>query len=243
MITVYGANTTRDDLRKITPTTPPNAGRRWQPIPHGVLADTVADECLSRGWRILGEAYSTARDGADMAGAFTLRVPGVEVPAGMDLSIGFLNSNARRRGLRVVVGAQVRVCLNGMCSGEVLLSRVHDRTCNLVEEVATALDHYTTTAATLTLDVRSLRECEIAPATASEILLEAGRRKLIGWAAVGRVDAEYRDPTFSDHGRDNSWALLNAFTYAARQNINPVNQMTAYNEFRKMLPVANVQPA
>ena len=123
-----------------------------------------------------------------------------------------------------------------MCTGSILMNRVHDHTVDLTQEVDTALDRYVVEAAGLMDDVKALRECELSPAAASEILLQAARTRLVGWAAIGRVDAEYRRPTFAEHGRDNSWALLNAFTYAARRNINPIRQMEAYDAFRAMLP-------
>lgn len=241
MITVYGANQTLDDLREIVIATPEAAGRRWNPIAHADLVDTVKDECSTRGWRVTEERFATARDGADLAGVFMLEdVKGVKVPKGQSLCVGFLHSNARRRALQITVGTEVAVCNNGMCSGSILLNRVHDHTVDLAEEVEIALDQYTDHAKRLAAGVQCLRERELSPGEAGDILLQAGRQKLIGWTAVGRVDAEYRNPTFSDHGKNNSWALLNAFTYAARRNINPVNQMTTYNDFRKLLPVAEV---
>lgn len=239
MITVVGAKYTMEDLLRMETRTPENAGRRWRPIPHAELASTIRDECLTRGWRIKEERYATARDNADLAGAFLIEgVRGVTVPDGQTLSIGFLHSNARRRALKITVGSSVFVCNNGMCSGSFLLTRVHDHTVNLIDEVGGALDNYVAAAGRLADGVRALRERPLTRAEASDILLQAGRKKLIGWAAVGRVDAEYRHPTFADHGHDNSWALLNAFTYAARGNISPVEQMSTYDEFRKLLPVA-----
>jgi hypothetical protein len=241
MITVYGQKTTQDDLAKIIPTTPEGAGRRWRAIPHGELVETIKDECSTRGWRITKELYSTGREGADLAGALLLEgVGGVAVPGGQQLALGFLNSNARRKALQVTVGTSVAVCNNGMCSGNILMSQVHDHSFDLVDEVDTALDRYVLEAGGLVAGIEGLRERELAPAEASEILLAAGRAKMVGWAAVGRVDAEYRKPTFSDFGVNNSWALLNAFTYAARQNINPMRQMETYQAFRKLLPVAEV---
>jgi len=237
MITVYGPKVTLEDLHGIDPVTPKNAGRRWKPVQHGELVDAIKDEITTRGWRISKELFTTTRDGAGMAGALLLEgVRGVEVVPGIDLAMGFLNSNARRKALHITVGGSVTCCLNGMCTGEILLNRVHDHTVDLPEEIEQAIDRYATAAQDIPETVRRLRERTLQPGEASEILMEAGRRALVGWAAVGRVDREFRNPTFPEHGRETSWALLNAFTYAARKNINPSRQMETYNTFRQMLP-------
>ena len=239
MITVYGANTTRADLAKVELQTPANAGSRWTPIPHRELTDTILDECHMRGWQVKEERYALGRHGADLAGALLLEgVKGVEVPTGQTLALGFLHSNARRRALQITVGSSVAVCNNGMCSGQLLMQHKHDGTFDLCDEVDAALDNYATHANTLADGVRALQRAELSPDMAGNILLTAGRKKLVCWSAIGKVDAEYRKPTFADHGKDNSWALLQAFTYAARKNINPTQQMQTYNAFRQLLPTA-----
>lgn len=238
MITVFGAGIGLDELREVETYTPENAGKRWRPIPHGELVDTIKDEVLTRGWRIEKELFTLSKDTADMAGALLLnRVKGVEdVPEGMSLALGFLNSNARRKALKVTVGASIACCLNGMCTGSILLSRLHDHTVDLVAEVDTALDKYAAAAARIPAAVTVMREQPITSDMAAGILMEAGRRELVGWSAIGRVDQEFRNPTFAEHGKGTAWALLNAFTYAARKNINPAKQMEVYNTFRTLLP-------
>lgn len=240
MITVFGSGVTLEQLHAIEPIRPEDAGRRWKPIPHGELVDTIKDEVLTRGWAIEEERYTTARRGADMAGALLLGgVDALAAGTEMRLALGFLHSNARRKALVLTVGAEVRCCTNGLCTGRIIMSRVHDHTINLIDEVEAAVDRYTTAVREVPSVVAALRGCEITRDQASGILMEAGRRKLIGWAAVGRVDREYRNPTFGEHGRDNAWALLNAFTYAARPNIAPTRQMEVYDAFRRMLPTMN----
>lgn len=238
MITVLGAGIELDELRDIEVIPPMMAGKRWRPIPHAELVDTIKDEVATRGWRIERELFTVSKDQADMAGALLLnRVKGVEgVPDGMTLALGFLNSNARRRALQLTVGASVTCCTNGMCTGSILLSRLHDHTVDLVAEVDSALDQYVASAARIPAAVNAMREQYITPDMAAGILMEAGRRELVGWSAIGRVDQEFRNPTFAEHGKGTAWALLNAFTYAARKNINPGNQMAVYNEFRTLLP-------
>jgi hypothetical protein len=237
MITVYGdTSTTADDLKDIRAVRPENAGSRWKAIEHHDLVNVVKDEILTRGWGIEKELYTLGRGGQDFAGAIQLsKVKGFDMPD-MALSLGFVNSNSRRKALKVTVGATVTCCLNGMCAGDIVMRRVHDHTVDLVAEVEAAVDQYEQTATSVPLVVDRLRSTELPQRTASEILMQAGRAKMVGWSAIGRVDAEYRDPTFGEHGKGTSWALLNAFTYAARPNINPTRQMEVFNQFREMLP-------
>jgi hypothetical protein len=243
MITVFGEKTTLKDLRKIKPVRPDNAGRRWRPIPHWDLVNVIKDEITMRRWRIKDERYSTARDGADLAGALLLTgVRGVRERSGITLAIGILHSNARRKSLQITVGAEVTCCNNGMCTGHIILKRMHDHTADIPWEVSIALDKYTAAAKKISPMVTWLRRYKLLPNEASEILMKAGRQRLVGWAAIGRVDAEYRNPTFKEHGKDTSWALLNAFTYAARGNIAPTRQMEVYNAFQRLLPLAGSPP-
>jgi len=241
MITVLGSGIKIDELRKIKPVTPKNAGRRWKGISHGELADIIRTEAVGRGWCIREELYSTACKGAEMAGAFLLTQVGeVQAVPGTTFALGFLNSNTRRKALQITVGVSISCCANGMCTGTILLHRVHDHTVKLVDEVQAAVDRYATAAKSIPNIIKGLRAHRLTPAQASEIIMAAGRQRLIGWAAVGRVDAEYRNPTFPEHGLDTSWALLNAFTFAARRNIAPTKQMETYDKFLRMLPSAKL---
>ena len=120
--------------------------------------------------------------------------------------------------------------------GEILLSRCHDHTVDLPAEISTALDLYAEAAKTIPSTVAGLRGRLLGTGEAAGILMNAGRKKLVGWAAIGRVDAEFRDPTYPEHGHGTSWALLNAFTYAARPNISGIRQMEVFNAFQRMLP-------
>ena len=237
MITVSDKGLTAKQIARIEPKTPKNAGSRWKPIPHGELVHTLKEEIADRGWDIDREMYATAEDGANMTGAFLLSgVKGPRIPKGLQLAMGFLNSNSRRYALQVTVGAEVAVCRNGICTGSIVLSRIHDHTVNLPNEVSEGVDRFVTEAKGIPLVVRGLKQARLSDGDASEILLEAGRRNLVGWTAIGRVDAEYRNPTYPEHGKGTAWALLNAFTFAARPSINPTRQMEIFNTFRGLLP-------
>jgi len=235
MITVYGANTRLNDLTNIKLQRPEKAGKYWQGIHHSRLAITLVNEINSRGWEITESRFSLSKDEADLAGAFSLKIDDIEAPEGMDLSLGFLTSNAMRKALTMVVGANVQVCNNGMATGEIVMQKKHTSGFSLVEEVRQSLDHYEIRAKLIGGTVKSLRQCEISDTKTDEILMQAGRDGLMPWSRIGAVDKEYRKPTFAEHGRGTSWALLNAFTYTVKRN-PALKQMEQMNRFRQLLP-------
>lgn len=239
MITVIGKGATLTDIRKIEPATPPDAGSRWQPIPHIALIDSIKADAGRRNWEITASQFARNESGSTLAGAFTFkRIEGLPTLPGMSYSLGFINSNDRRKALKLTVGAHIKCCANGLCTGTVLIKRLHDHTVNdLSSIIGEAIDEYSKKAANIPDMVSALQKRPLLDSEASHALVTAARAKLIGWAAVGRVYQEYQRPKFEEHGRGTSWSLLNAFTYAARRNVNPTRQMEAYDEFRQLLPV------
>lgn len=237
MITVFGANTNLNDLNRIPLQRPAKAGAYWQGIPHGALASALIDEIGTRGWGIADQRFAVSKDKADLAGAFTLDIKGLDAPEGQSLSLGFLTSNMMRRSLLLVVGTNVTVCNNGMATGEIVMQRKHTHGFQLFGEIEAALDQYVTKARGIGDVVTSLRERELSPVESDKILMDAGRSRLMPWSRIGAVDKEYRNPTFAEHGRDTSWALLNAFTHTVKRN-PPIEQMNQMNRFRALLPTS-----
>jgi len=239
MISVYGENITLEQLHKVEVQRPSFAGRRWHGFQHGELVDIITDEIRSRGWKIAEMKFSLSEDEADLAGAFQLTIPKLEAIPGQDYSLGFLTSNAQRRALKMVVGTQVTCCTNGMATGEIILNLKHTNTNEevLCDEIGNAAGRYLSKASEIPVLVNRLKERELPRAEASDLLLQAGHAKMLPWARIGKVDEEYRNPTFAEHGADTSWALLNAFTYVVKEQ-NPMGQMDRMNRFRELLPLA-----
>ena len=235
MITVFGANTTLEDLQRIPLERPPKAGAYWEGVPHGALVNTLSDEIRSRGWNITDQKFSLSKDKGDLVGAFGLEIKGVDAPEGQTLSLGFTTSNMMRMSLKLLVGTQVTVCLNGMATGEIVMQRKHTHGFNMFQEIESSLDQYIPRAQKINHIVKSFQECEISDKVTDRILMEAGRSRLMPWSRIGAVDKEYRKPTFAEHGKGTSWALLNAFTHTVKRN-PPLQQMDQMNKFRELLP-------
>jgi len=193
---------------------------------------------MTRGWKIEDAKFSTAREGADAVGAIMVRGDNLPNIEGSTLAIGFQNSNARRKALQITVGTEIMCCTNGMCTGEILLNRMHDHSINLFDELELAVDAWGASVDEIPASIERLKEYELTDEQAAELLMRAGREGLLCWSGIGRLHKEYRKPTFGEHGKGTSWAMLNAFTYAGRKNIAPVNQMNVYNRFQSYLPQA-----
>lgn len=235
MITVYGQNTKLGQLADVEMVRPDEAGKRWQGVPHTDLAHTIINEVDSRGWGLGKMSFSLSKDQADLAGAFELFIPDLPAPEGQTFSLGVLSSNMRRRSLHITVGTNVTVCNNGMCTGEIILNKHHTKGLNLTESIEVALDDYLFSARRVEKMVEGLRARNITETEAEHVLMQAGRQGLMPWSRIGKVDKEYRAPTFADHDERTSWGLLNAFTHIAKAN--PIhNQMSDINDFRQLLP-------
>ncbi len=237
MITVLGNHTTLKDVQAVKLQDP--RGRRigayWQGVPHGELMDCVLKECQRRRWTVGQQKYSLSKDKADLAMALELKIPKLEVPEGQVLCLGVLTSNAMRRALRIVVGSTVLVCQNGVVSGEVVLSRKHTIHFSIQDEIKDALDTYLLKAHGLMDTVLGLQQSPLTLEEAEHILMQAGRKEIMPWSRIGKVDAEFRSPRFPEFYEPTSWSLLNAFTWVVKQN--PVmEQMDQINLFRELLP-------
>ena len=240
MITVYGEKVKVEDLRKVQVVTPKRiengqtAGTRWRGIQHGVLVESLIASMMQRDWKINDMQFALARGGADLAGAFDVTIPGLDAPEGQSYSLGLLTSNAMFRALRIVVGTNVAICNNGMATGEVALCRKHTTRLELFDEVNGALDRYIVQARKVKEFVSRLKSYRISNYMLNHLLCETGRSGILPWSAVGKVDKEFQDPTYPEHGK-NAWGLYNAFTQIVKQ-ASPIHQMDKMNKFRQLFP-------
>lgn len=244
MISVYGANITLEQLHEVEVKRPEFAGDRWCGFQHGELVDIIVDEIRSRSWKVNDMKFSLSQDQADLAGAFDISIPNLPQIPGQEYSLGFLTSNMQRTALKMVVGTTVRCCTNGMATGEIVLNLKHTNTNTdaLCDEIGGAATRYFEKAREIPLLVERMRERTLNVAEASDLLMQAGHAKLMPWARIGQVDSEFRNPTFGEHGKGTSWALLNAFTYIVKAQ-NPMGQMDRMNRFRELLPLAEMPAA
>jgi hypothetical protein len=235
MITLLGETICRDQLPQET-TRPEKVGRLWQGVSHKDLADTLIHCLENQQIRVDEEKWSLDGRGTAMIGALGLTLPGLPDLPGQQYALGIRHSNDGRRAIQISCGTTVLVCHNGVLTGQFILHRRHTTGLDLNKEMGAGVCRYLAEVAKVKTTVEALQERPLSAAQADTALMEAGRRRLLPWSALGKVDAEYRAPRIEDfrawHGR--GWGLYNAFNEIAKQ-LNPFRQMDALAGFRKLV--------
>lgn len=237
MITVPdNANLTDLQLKAMPFDKPAGVSNRWQGIPHYDLVHTLEERMDAAGWKFKNRRCFVDKTGFDMAGSWGVSVPGIDPMKDQELSIGFLHSNRCKRSLRLLVGSVVFVCTNGMATGEIVLAKKHALGLDLGSEIDSGLERYIVAAKELKKRTDLLKETELSDEQADHILMEAGRRGLIGFPTLGNVSKEYFHPTYADNGSKTAWGLYNAFTHVLKKTC--VNtQLDLMYKFQNMMPV------
>ena len=149
-------------------------------------------------------------------------------------SLGVMHSNLGDHAVKFAVGAHVFCCANGMVTGDYTLKRKHTKGVVLEDIISTGIETYITKVDEIPLVMEGMKEKELQTQEVNNVLMEAGRQKLMPWSRIGQVDAEYRKPTFEEHNEKTAWGLYNAFTYVV-QKCPAHQQITSMNKFRELV--------
>jgi len=217
-----GPGKTLEDLDAIpVPTARPWDSRgtsHWQPINHGRLARTIIAESEAQGLEIRSQQWETNGTGSDLFGSLSFhRSREHPLPRGLGLSIGVRHSNAGRYAVTLVFGADVFVCSNGMMVGEHPLTRKHTLGLDLNEAVAAGIASYLYELPGIGDFVRRMKKVRLEIRQADHLLAEAGRRKVVPWSQIGKVEQAWREPEHDVFEPRNAWSLYNAFTSVSRR--------------------------
>jgi hypothetical protein len=222
-------------LRRIKLVRPAKAKSYWQGIPHHKLVETIMKQCKARGWTVSNCRFTTSKNGTELAGVFDVVLPDVETPRGITFQLGLLTSNNQRRALRLVAGAQVMVCHNGMTRGEIVVRHRLTKEFELEHALEAGLDDYRHSVATLGDEIKDMKKRILKPGEASIALVQAGKLGLMPWSRLGEVVKEYERPSYDYQApHDSHWALMNAFTVVVKKN-PPLHQMQQIEGFRELL--------
>ena len=114
-----------------------NGSRRFQPVRHDELANTIVNQVQELGIGIKKEAWGTSEDHASLFGEIIL--DGVMDNPVMDFSIGIRQNNNQRFAITLVSGGSVFVCSNLVISGEIVMNKKHTSGLTLKDEVHSGL--------------------------------------------------------------------------------------------------------
>lgn len=225
MISKNKCEATFDDLKRCRLKMPPDARGSWRGVPHAKLIDALQDRSSARGYVATQARYDLSRCGADLTAGWTTASPNRSLRYGF----GVKASNAMRTMLTFYAGVVdsatgvpvVTKCFPGWRYTETsdVQSGVNDAIEEWLEEVSTALPI-----------VGVLKTLTVDPAISSLYLMEAGRRKILSWRSVGRVDGDWRRGLTA-----TQWGLYSSVWSAGISISPPQEQMERCFLFRQIL--------
>lgn len=227
---------TRSELHKVPIPDRANVSKKWRGVQHGILADAVVCELEARKFKIVNETWHCNPSQTDLFGAIDVRPAGIRIRRMLslrgisqdaDFSVGVRHSNAGRYSISLIAGARIRVCANGMFSGELFLRRRHYAGLALQEEVGNAVSRYIQECRLLEKKIISM-QWNFLPEERAGLpemaMMEAVRRDILGVQFLKTVDDLWLKPRHKEFEARSSWSLYNAFTGAAR-DMSPQSQV------------------
>lgn len=213
--------TTRDQLMTMVPPEGIDTGS-YTAVAHAqllALVDDVAKNVLVGSDKV-GEAVMVARGGAKMFARMTFRSEEPLVGDSRDLMIGIRNSYNKEMALGIAVGAQVRVCSNGMFAGDIVSMRRH--TVNVWDDIQMLV-----TRALLTSGVE-MNRVERFVSCAKQMTCEIDRGYEILGLLIGNdvlrprefgvALGQWQKPDYEEFQERNLWSLYNAATFALKES-------------------------
>jgi hypothetical protein len=217
----------RNDAYKVVVAERGKRSERWQGVDHRELISELdvqlahRDLGIKREMLVLGDEGQTLYGSLELAGRF-------EQPEGMALHLAYRHSNISRYALTFYAGAVVLVCSNGMVGFEQfeLTRRKHTTGIDVAEVINLGIDNFLLGAEKIPMFQSALTNSPCSDRAAAKFLVEAGRRGILPWSSIGKVDALWTKPTYEDFKPRNRWSLFNAFTEVIRDRA-PLQQLPA----------------
>lgn len=192
-------------------------GTRWKPINHGVLARAVIRTAEDGGLVVKEAQWATNPSETDLFGSIVFGPSrGYRVPKGLSLAIALRHSNAGRYAVTFGFGARVIVCDNGLLAGEHVVSHKHMKDLRVEVLVEEGISRFRERASEVGALTRRLKAERLRNAVADRLIVEAGRRGVLPWSQLGKVEGEWRQPSHAAFRERNAWSLYNAFTQVAK---------------------------
>jgi len=218
------------DLEQVCNVPTPEPNRKWQPVPHGQLVESVTSELVTTGFKVVSESHSLMSDGDRYFGM--LEVVNGEQHPDYNLVIGLRNSHDKSFAVGLAVGSGVFVCDNLAFSGEVTIMRRHSR---YVQRDLRGLIHR---AVGSIGDLRKSQDHRIACYKRADMSDNSFHDLLVRAVDVGAIPVtklknvlhEWRTPIHDEFTEDGQtgWRGFNAFTEILKQfpNVSELAQRT-----------------
>lgn len=196
------------------------SGTRWKPVHHAVLVEQIHQSLAKRKLRVTKEEFILSEDSHDIFGY--MHIDGVHVGDRNDITpaLGFRSSNVQRFSLIGVSGGSVTICANGLILGDFVFGRKHTKG-NMGEldvSIDDGLGTWTRQVGQMSRFIDFMEDIELSARDTDHLLVEAGRRGVLAWNQLGKIDKQYRayedakDPHHVAFAGRNAWSLYNAVT-------------------------------
>ena len=204
-------------------------GNRWKPIHHADLIEEIHGALDRQGYGVRAEAFALSEDRHDIFGS--MQIEGIKIGDRTDMApvLGFRSSNVQRFRLLGVSGSRVFVCDNGAIVGDFVFGMNH--TSGNMEHVEVKIDegvgNWRNQIADMHRLVEFLETTELSRRDSDHLLIEAGRRGVVAWNQLGKIEGTYNayeaeaHPHHSAFAGRNAWSLYNAVTEVAKGWTSP----------------------
>ncbi len=197
----------------------PAVTETYSPVAHSELMYLIKQQLEERDYSLSGAVdVKQSLDGEQIAG--TIGIQKDSYGGDFQQTLVFTNSYNKRLPIRLVSGARVFICSNGMIIGEIISLRKHtgDIFPALKQLITLAIDGMDKSFERTQNDVVVMKEVDLTTKLAAELI---GRmyveEQILTSQEVNEVVRQWRKPTFEDFKPNNLWSLYNHVTYALKE--------------------------
>lgn len=219
----------------------PKETKSYSPVPNQIIIDTCMEQFDKAGIKVISEMYSSARNGMQANGFYTLEGGDAE----MNFRLQWQNSYNKSLPLGCGMGTNVIVCGNGMVIGDMgRFKRKH--TGDVLNEFVESIKQYIGEADVLFKrmkhDRERMKEITMTKRACAELV---GRMfiedEIITATQVGIIKRELQNPSYN-YGTDKAilanggtlWDTYNAATVSFKED-HPQNNMGRHVDLHKFV--------
>lgn len=197
----------------------PEKTATYSPIGHLALVQMITEGLNAQNFNVVTNSVAQSFNGEEISGHMTIgsEADGPEFRH----MLAYTNSYNKRVPIRLVTGAEVFVCLNGMITGEVITMRKHTGQIESVVEglIHKAVSNVTYESLDLIKDINEMKEIDLTRTMAAELIGRMfAEEQILTSREASMVVKEWRKPTFEDFKRNDLWSLYNHCTFALKDS-------------------------
>lgn len=198
----------REDLAGIPVPAP---SRRWVPIGHAQVAETVTTALAECGFTVTRERYGLSRGERRLFGTLDIALPIAEQ---VTLAVGVRNSIDQSFPLGFCAGARVFVCDNLSFSAELMVRRLHTLNGHVrfLDDIVQCVAKLEAFRQAESLRIERMKEAVLSDVEADSLMLRAYERSLISPRLLPKLIQTWREPTYGEFAARTRWSLFNACT-------------------------------